>query len=1585
MRGIKSGAPCSRPRLLAVVIRSVLNPLTISASLTGFALLPAVTCAGPAGGNIVGGSGSINTQHLTTTITQNSSALAINWNSFNLDRDDIVNFVQPSSSSIALNRIFSSTGSQIHGQINANGQVILVNPNGIFFGATSSVNVGGLIASGLDINTDDFMNGHYLFQSVENTSGIVSNAGLLNASLGGSVSLIGKQVINEGVIVANLGAVNLAAGHEAVVTFDDAGYVGVKVTKEILQNELGIDPAILNSGEISAQGGRILLTASQSQDLFSQAVNTGAIKKATSLVMHEDGTFTLGRGADVVNTGTLDVSTTEINQNAGQVVVLGENITSNGVISADAQQGNGGDIELHALDTALLSENSLISARAENNGAGGVIKLLGDKVGVFDASVVDASGADGGGELYIGGGFQGSNTLLRNAQYTYVAGDANLIADALQQGDGGQVIVWADGSTQYYGTISARGGNVLGDGGFAEVSGKQGLIFDGVVDLSGSAGSNGVLLLDPKNITIWGQATSHNTPPNSFPGSYNDFADLSNIDTWLYNVDLNNSLNSASIVLSANTDINIQANVSGTNSLTLNAGRSITLRSSNPIDESVAISLNGGNFTAIINNENALPGTYLDGTTPVPYRTAGPAEFTMHANSSITTNGGAINISAGSFNSGTDVGAITLQTLNTAGEFGTARQNAGAITIHNAYGDVEALGAITARGATPNPTSNSSGFNGGNVAISGRNVRLNTVDTSGTNAVGTLDNNGGNGGNITVTVTQNNGTPSLILDGNVIAAGGTAVNDAILPNAGISGTRGTVAMSLNGSNASGYAIINYVNNNNVNNFSTPLSITNNTTGSNRYIQAANRVNNWSYGTNGSLNGITFSGFNELRGGTGNDAFALGADFSGTISGGDGLGVDSLSRNSGTNTWNINANNSGSVGNTFFNGIENLTGGSDVDTFNFYANLSGIVSGGSGNDVFNIRAAGLAIGDIQGGSGTDTLAVLLNDNHDWNITADNTGTLNRNNMGTLNEIASFSSIENLTGGGGVDTFNLGARATGTVSGGLGNDVFNIDADISSLTLVGDAGDDTLRGYNRDNIWSIGNDAGSLNNSIIFSQIENLTGNNDLDRFTFNNSSSSLSGLIDGGTAGDLDMNGVEDVIDSVNYSAISNAVNVRLGQDIVNIESITGNGSNSTLVGTNAGHIWNITNVNTGNVDNQLSFSGFNNLAGGTGSDNFIFTTTTSRISGQIIGGEGPVIDTADYCNLTNKVVYLGSSLDGISGVESLNGDNATATLVADNAVNTWTITDINAGEVANNTEAVMFTGFVNLTGGDDDDTFNINSGGQVTGQLLGMAGDDVVNINLNGTETSVINFDGGEHNTNGDSIQLSGGSADYIVAYDSNVTGADQLTYNANGNIYTVRYLNTEHINDSVTAASLTINGTAASDVIELGNGQFAVNSSTVVDSRNKTDLIVDALAGNDVINLADDATFAGSVTLAAETLTNSNGVLTADTLLLSNVQNAGTETSRFNTQINQLYLQNISGAVYLQESDALQLSELTAVNTLDVQAAGDISQSVPFSSAANLTLDSGTANVLMDATGNALSGILSLSGNTVRLVNQVN
>lgn len=476
--------------------------------------------AAPNGGTVVGGDGIIEQSGVDTTIIQNTDHLAIDWESFNIAAEERVQFIQPDADSVALNRILGNEASQIFGRLDANGHVILMNPNGVLFGEGASVNVGGLVATGLNINADDFMNGEFVLQAVDGTDGAVINKGIINAATGGNVALIGKQVDNQGLISAKLGSVTLAAGKEAVLTFDNQGLLGVRVSKEILQDEIGVDTAVANSGDITAEGGRVLLTGSVSQDIFSQAVNADGLNAKTSVVMHEDGSFTLGAGADVVNTGT--ISTSSETADAGQIVVLGENVNSSGAILANSKTAStAGNIEVHSRDTTLLTEDSTTSATNNGAGSGGQIKILGDRVGILDQSQINTSGTIGGGDINIGGGFQGKETQLRNAARTVVGKDTLIEANATSEGDGGDVIVWADETTSFTGEINVRGGELGGDGGFVEVSGKENLRFLGEVDRTAVRGENGTLLLDPENITI---VTGDNGDPSADEALVSDSA-----------------------------------------------------------------------------------------------------------------------------------------------------------------------------------------------------------------------------------------------------------------------------------------------------------------------------------------------------------------------------------------------------------------------------------------------------------------------------------------------------------------------------------------------------------------------------------------------------------------------------------------------------------------------------------------------------------------------------------------------------------------------------------------------------------------------------------------------------------------------------------------------------------------------------------------------------------------------------------------------------------------------------------------------------------------------------------------------------
>jgi filamentous hemagglutinin family protein len=403
--------------------------------------------AGPEGGKVVGGEGSIGQAGLTTTISQQSQRLMLEWQTFNVASNEHVIFNQPGSTAVALNRILDQNASEILGAIDANGRVFLINPNGIIFGSTATVNVGSLVASSLNIDYDDFMAGNYDFQTLaDGSEGVVVNRGLLQASMGGSITLMGSAVSNEGLILAELGQVTLAAGSSASLDFGGDGLLFFEVTGEVLENTGVLDSAVSNSGEISANGGQVLLTASTARDVFTNVVNNDGIIHAQRIDNTGGVIRLVGEGGETVNTGILDAS---------------------GV-------GNSG---------------------------GGEVQLLGDRV-TLAGGAIDTSGALGGGNVYVGGGFQGSDPAIANAEATYVSAEASINADATIDGDGGQVVVWSDGATEFHGTASARGGAIGGDGGLIEVSGKGSLTFTGSTDRRAPAGNSGMLLLDPTTLDI---------------------------------------------------------------------------------------------------------------------------------------------------------------------------------------------------------------------------------------------------------------------------------------------------------------------------------------------------------------------------------------------------------------------------------------------------------------------------------------------------------------------------------------------------------------------------------------------------------------------------------------------------------------------------------------------------------------------------------------------------------------------------------------------------------------------------------------------------------------------------------------------------------------------------------------------------------------------------------------------------------------------------------------------------------------------------------------------------------------------------
>jgi len=257
--------------------------------------------AGPAGGTVVAGQAAINGAPGATVIQQGSQNAVINWASFNIGKGESVQFQQPNSNAVALNRVLGSDGTTILGNLSANGKVFIVNPNGVLFGQGASVNTAGLVASTLDINNADFMAGNYKFSG--NGSGKVLNQGSISAP-GGYVALLGANVSNEGTIQARLGSVALAAGRAITLDVAGDGLLNVAV------DQGAVGALVNNGGLIRADGGSVVLTAQAAGDLLKTVVNNTGVIEAHTIDTRGGTIKLLGdmQSGTVNAAGTLDAS-----------------------------------------------------------------------------------------------------------------------------------------------------------------------------------------------------------------------------------------------------------------------------------------------------------------------------------------------------------------------------------------------------------------------------------------------------------------------------------------------------------------------------------------------------------------------------------------------------------------------------------------------------------------------------------------------------------------------------------------------------------------------------------------------------------------------------------------------------------------------------------------------------------------------------------------------------------------------------------------------------------------------------------------------------------------------------------------------------------------------------------------------------------------------------------------------------------------------------------------------------------------------------------------------------------------------------
>ncbi|HEX6858907.1 MAG TPA: YDG domain-containing protein [Caulobacteraceae bacterium] len=348
-----------------LLVRSAALAVALSGMWGGAVLAgaPAATAL-PTGAQVAAGQVAITTTPSTMNVVQASSKAVINWQSFDVGADAAVNFSQPGKDAVALNRVLGHDPSAIYGKLTANGQVFLINPNGVLFAPGAQVNVGALVASTMDISDQDFLAGTYRFNR-DGSSGAVVNEGALSA---GYVALLGSRVSNGGVISAPMGTVALASGEAVTLGITGQNLVSVQVDKA------SIDTLVRNNGLIQVAGGVALLSAQSATDLLGQVVNTGEV--VANGIESDGGTIRLTASSSIEHAGVLSADA-GLNGTGGSVSVIAalDNPASltrvSGAISArgGAESGDGGSVETSA-SRLKIADTAHIDTTAPNGATG---------------------------------------------------------------------------------------------------------------------------------------------------------------------------------------------------------------------------------------------------------------------------------------------------------------------------------------------------------------------------------------------------------------------------------------------------------------------------------------------------------------------------------------------------------------------------------------------------------------------------------------------------------------------------------------------------------------------------------------------------------------------------------------------------------------------------------------------------------------------------------------------------------------------------------------------------------------------------------------------------------------------------------------------------------------------------------------------------------------------------------------------------------------------------------------------------------------------------------------------------------------
>ncbi|EFO9995518.1 filamentous hemagglutinin N-terminal domain-containing protein [Salmonella enterica subsp. enterica serovar Chester] len=1358
--------------------RKLLGTLTPLAFLTGLivSLLPGMALANPSlptGGQIVAGQGSISTSGNQMTVNQNTQGMVTNWNSFDIGKNHTVQFVQPGSSAVALNRVTGGHESQILGTLKANGQVMLINPAGVMFGKGAKVNTAGMVASTKNISNEDFMAGRYTFSGGSQPGAEIVNQGSLTTTKGGYIVLAADRVRNQGEIRTPGGRVVLAAADRVTLQLDNTGLTAVSVNGSV------VNALAENRGLISATNGQVYLTA---------------------------------RGKDML---------------------LNTVVNNSGTVEAKGLSERGGEIVLDGGDSGVVSQSGMLLADSDS-GRGGKITLEGQNIHLAGGSLISATGETGGGEVYVGGGWQGKDSSIRHASKVVMDKTAVIDVSAKARGQGGTAVLWSDDYTNFRGTILARGGLQGGDGGRVETSSHHNLQAFGDVDASAVKGNAGEWLLDPFDITV----VSGSTDTDVNEGSGNDGIFTPDTGTsQVSNGTINNRLNSGTNVTIKTAKENSGSNQWG--NITVNADISHTATNN------VSLTLEADGNINITNHSITSTTGKLD----VNLLGAGSHDGTITLNNAtVSSNGG--NITLGQLNAGSDgttsglAVSITNSTLNatSAGNISITANNGTTLGNGTLSGNEVSVSASSGTGDALVINLSSNLTAAGNLTVSG--------DTSATGnkyGIHTSDSQFTAGDTLNMTAEAAGGTDGAFKASDINVSAQNAVMKGTSGGAGGTGVwlTGNVTNTRDGGN---------------------LTITGTTTGSGNSIGVNVLANLTANGT-GNLN-ITGKGAQGV-----------------------GVKVDGKTLTGGNVTVTGTSGNSNGKGLEVKGGTLNATGGNIALTGCMTGRNGGfgahIYSGSSFTARDNITITGYAMDGTNGGlnlnGGTfNATSTVLN------------GTSQNNNLGAKVGGVITVSQGNLSLSGTANRVNLAPNVTGVVSDGT----LSITVSSGTLNVTGKVNDtannptsaSTTRGLslvnttlNATEVSLSGEVAGGRDGtgaSLTNTTINATTGNATLNATVANGNALvvsggnitagkdiSLTGTAKAGsgygvslTNGNMTASSGNISVNGTGFDSNRGALNVNGGnfsaQNTV-LEGTAGRNNKGTVLNGNI----NVTQGNlavTGTVTQTANSLDNNQFTGLLASGNITVSQGSLNLTGHITGKSGL---NAKAVNLTN--LNISASNASITGVNQRNGtgfilSNVNLTGDIEKGANT---TFSSAGSDSSVTN-VIGSGVLNATTTDVLMRAGIENDTQISasGMALGGSGDNW-NQNYTSSKGGGWIFDGATVSKTGN-ISLQG-----VGFVNSSVTAGKDLTIN-NGD-------------DSLTVQNTTLNATT----ISLSGGSISLTGNSSVNAVN--DITLNApkggvnINGQSNVNTVNISSESGNISIEGNGAGfNRDGVLISNALL---------------------------------------------------------------------------------------------------------